>query len=49
MEPKQKQCPVVGVTGDGRKARCKEQYCIRTMNRGKLEMDKQNKARVNNT
>ena len=49
MEPKQKQCPVVGVTGDGSKARCKEQYCIRTMNRGKLEMDKQNKARVNNT
>ena len=49
MEPKQKQCPVVGVTGDGSKARCKEQYCIRTMNGGKLEMDKQNKVRVNNT
>ena len=31
MEPKQKQHPVVGVTGDGIKARCcKEQYCIET-------------------
>ena len=29
MEPKKKQHPVVGVTGDGRKVRCcKEQYCI---------------------
>ena len=28
-EPKQKQCPVVDVTGDGSKVRCcKEQYCI---------------------
>ena len=32
-EPKQKQCPVVGVTGDGSKVRCcKEQYCIGTWN-----------------
>ena len=28
-EPKQKQCPVVVVTGDGSKVQCyKEQYCI---------------------
>ena len=32
-EPKQKQHPVVGVTGDGSKVRCcKEQYCIGTWN-----------------
>ena len=43
-EPKQKQCPVVDVTGDGSKVRCcKEQYCIgtcnvRSMNQGKLEV-----------
>ena len=31
MEPKQKQYPVVDVTGDGSKVRCcKEQYCIGT-------------------
>ena len=31
MEPKQKQCPAVDVTGDGNMARCcKEQYCIGT-------------------
>ena len=44
MEPKQKQHPVVDVTGDGSKVRCyKEQYCIgtwnvRSMNQGKLEL-----------
>ena len=28
-EPKQKQCPVVDVTGDGSKVECyKKQYCI---------------------
>ena len=33
MEPKQKQHPVVDVTGDGSKVRyCKEQYCIGTRN-----------------
>ena len=33
MEPKQKQCSVVDVTGDGSKVRsCKEQYCIGTWN-----------------
>ena len=43
MEPKQKQHPVVDVTGDRSKVRgCKEQYCIgtwnvRSMNQGKLE------------
>ena len=45
MEPKQKQHPVVDVTGDGRKVRCyKEQYCIgtwnvRSMNQGKLKLE----------
>ena len=53
MEPKQKQCPVVDVTGDGSKDQCcKEQYCIgtwnvRSMNQGKLEVVKQEMARVN--
>ena len=53
MEPKQKQHPVIDVTGDGSKVRCcKEQYCIgtwdvRSMNQGKLEMVKQEMARVN--
>ena len=52
MEPKQKQHPVVGVTGDGcRVWYCKEQYCIgswnvRSMNQGKLEVVKQEMARV---
>ena len=53
MEPKQKQHPVVGVTGDRSKVPCcKEQYCIgtwnvRSMNQGKLEVVKQEMARVN--
>ena len=53
MEPKQNQHPVVDVTGDGSKVQCcKEQYCIgtwnvRSMNRGKLEVVKQEIARVN--
>ena len=52
MEPKQKQYPVVDVTGDISKVWCfKEQYCIGTwnvryMNQGKLEMVKQEMARV---
>ena len=52
-EPKQKQHPVVGMTGDGSKVRCcKEQYCIgtwnvRSMNQGKLGVAKQEMARVN--
>ena len=51
-EPKQKQCPVVGMTDDGSKVRCyKEQYGIgtwnvRSMNQGKLEVVKQEMARV---
>ena len=46
MEPKQKQHPVVDVTGDRSKVqRCKEQYCIETwnvgsMNQGKLKVVK---------
>ena len=53
MEPKQKQYPAVDVTGDTSKVRCcKEQYCIgtwkvRSMNQGKLEVVKQETARVN--
>ena len=53
MEPKQKLHPVVDVTGGGSKIQCsKEQYCIgtwnvRSMNQGKLEVVKQEMARVN--
>ena len=53
MEPKQKQYPAVDVTGDRSKVRgCKEQYYIgtwnvRSMNQGKLEVVKQELARVN--
>ena len=53
MEPNQKQHPVVDVTGDRSKVRCcKEQYCIgtwnvRSMNQGKLEVVKQEMARMN--
>ena len=51
MNPKQKQYPVVDVTGDRSKFRCcKVQYCIgtwsvRSMNQGKLEVVKQEMAR----
>ena len=53
MEPKQKQYPDVDGTGDRSKVQCcKEQYCIgtwnvRPMNQGKLEVVKQEMARVN--
>ena len=53
MEPKQKQHPVVDGTGDRSKIQCyKDQYCIgtwsvRSMNQGKLEVVKQEMARVN--
>ena len=53
MEPKQKQYPDVDVTGDRNKVQCcKEQYCIGTWNvssmkQGKLEVVKQEVARVN--
>ena len=52
-EPKQKQYPVVGGSGGGSQVWCcKEQYCIGTwnvksMNQGKLEVVKQEMARVN--
>ena len=53
MEPKQKQYPAVHVTGHRSKIRCcKEQYFIgiwnvRSMNQGKLDVVKQEMARVN--
>ena len=53
MEPKQKWYPVLDVTGDRSKVWCcKKQYCIgtwnvRSMNQGKLEVVKQEMARVN--
>ena len=52
-EAKKKQCPVVEVTGNRSKVQCsEEQNCIgtwnvRPMNQGKLEVDKQEMARVN--
>ena len=52
-ETKQKQHPVLDATGDRSKVQCcKEQYCIgtwnvRSMNQGKLEVVKQEMARVN--
>ena len=53
MAPKQKQYPVVDVTGNRSKVQCcKEQYClgtwnVRSVNQGKLEVVKQEMARVN--
>ena len=53
MEPEQKQHPVVNGTGDRSNVQCcKEQYFIgiwnvRSMNQGKLEVVKQEMARVN--
>ena len=53
LKLKQKQYPVVDVTGDRNKVRCyKEQYYIgtwnvRSMNQGKLEEVKQEMERVN--
>ena len=53
MEPKQKEYPLVDVTGDSCKVQCcKEQYCIgtwnvRSVNQGKFEVVKQEMARVN--
>ena len=53
MEPKQEQYPVVDVTCDRSKVQCcKEQYCIgtwtvRSLNQGKLEVAKQEMARMN--
>ena len=53
MEPKQKQHQVVDMTGDGSRVRyCEEQYGIgtwnvRSMNQVKLEVVKQEMARLN--
>ena len=53
MMSKQKQYPVANVTGDGSKVHCcKELYCMGTWNvgstnQGKLEVVKQEMARVN--
>ena len=53
MAPKQKEYPVVDVTGDRSKVQfCKEKYCIgtwtvRSMNQGKLEVVKPEMERVN--
>ena len=52
IEPRQKQHPVVDVTGDVSKVLCcKEQYCVgtwnvRSTNQGKLEVAKQEMAKV---
>ena len=52
-EPKQKQCAVVDVIGDGSQVWCfKEQYCIgtwnvKTKNQSKLEVVEQEMARMN--
>ena len=53
MEPEEKHHPVVDVTGDRSKVGCcKKQYCtgtwnVRSMNQGKLEVVKEEMARVN--
>ena len=51
-EPEWKQYPVVYVNGDGSKVRCYKECCVgtwnvRSMNQGKLEVVKQEMARVN--
>ena len=53
MKPKQKQYPVVDMTGDRSKVRCYKEQCsigtwnVRSVNQGKLEVVKQDMARVN--
>ena len=53
MEPKQKQYPVVDVTSYGSKVQCYKKHCcietwnVRSMNQGKLEVVKQEMARMN--
>ena len=53
MEPKQKQHPVVNGTGNGSRVRCCKEQCsigtwkVRSMNQGKLEMVKEEMAKVN--
>ena len=47
-EPKQKQCPVVDMTGDGSEVQHGiGTWNVRSMNQGKLEVVKQEMARVN--
>ena len=51
-EPKQKQHPVVDMTGDGSKVQCYKENCIgtwnvRSMNQGKLAVFNQEMLRVN--
>ena len=49
MEPKQKQHLVVDVIGDGNKVQCHKSnmaWNVRSMNQGKLEVVKQEMARV---
>ena len=52
-KPKQKQCPVVHMSGGESKVQCcKDKYCIgtwnvRPMNQGELEVVKQEMIRVN--
>ena len=47
MEPKQKQYPVVDVTGNRSKVRCIGTWNVKSMNQGKMEVVKQEMARVN--
>ena len=53
MEPKQKEYTVVDVTGERSKVQCYKEHCcigtwnVRSMNQGKLEVVKQEMARVN--
>ena len=53
MEPKQKQHPVADMTNVGDKVQCRKEQCcigtwnVRSMNQGKLEVVKQEMARVN--
>ena len=53
MEPKQKQYPAVDVAGDRSKVQCCEEQCcigtwnVRSTNQGKLEVVKQEMAKVN--
>ena len=52
MEPKQKEHPVVDMTGDGSKVQCHKENCIgiwnvRSMDQGKLEEIKEKMTKVN--
>ena len=55
MEPKQKQCPVVDVTGDGSKVRCYKEQCYigtrngRSMNQGKFSSVQLSRLVVSNS